>query len=246
MKRIPSKLDNCPIIESVLEIRFDSALDRSVVFPILYSAISSDFQPPVPLPILQIPENIKTQDPNLFYQPYYRLVLKQDPNVSLQIGPRVIAFSFTQNYSGWDSFRDYVTHYVGIIKETNVIQKVLRMGFRVINFFDWDIYKKGIELKISLSGSEIPYAETTLKTKFVNGKYESTVNIINNAILNNTQGRRTGSVIDIDTCTIYCDNFFTNISQYMDEAHTTEKTIFFNLLTVDLINSFNPSYDDVH
>ncbi len=246
MKRIPSKLDNCPIIESVLEIRFDSALDRSVVFPILYSAISHDFQAPIPLPILQIPENIKAQDPNLFYQPYYRVALKEDSNVSLQMGPRVIAFSFTQNYSGWDSFRNYVTKYVGIIQSTNVVKKVLRMGFRVINFFDWDIYKKGIELKISLSGSEIPYVETALKTKFVNGNYESTVNILNSANLNSAQGKRSGSVIDIDTCTIYCDSFFEKISQYMDEAHAVEKAIFFNLLTDDLINSFNPSYDDVH
>lgn len=243
MKRIPSKLDNCPIIESVLEIRFDSAFDRSVVFPILYSVISSDFQAPIPLPILQIPENIKEQDPNLMFQPYYRLALKDDPNVSLQIGPRVIAFSFTQNYSGWDSFRTYVTKYVGVIKSTNVIKKVLRMGFRVINFFDWDIFKKGIELKVSLDGSEIPYIETAIKTKFVNGNYESTVNILNNANLNNAQSKRLGSVIDIDTCTIYCDNFFANVSQYMDDAHSAEKAIFFNLLTDDLINSLNPTYD---
>lgn len=246
MKRIPSKLDNCPIIESVLEIRFDSTYDRSIVFPILYSAINNDFLAPIPLPILQIPENIKAQDPNLVYQPYYRLTLKDDKNVSLQIGPRVIAFCFTQNYSGWDSFKSYVLKYVGIIQKTNIIKKVLRMGFRVINFFEWDIYKKGMELKISLSDSEIPYMETALKTKFTHGIYESTLNILNNATLNNVQGKRDGSVIDIDTCTVCCDDFFSEISKYMDEAHHVEKEIFFNLLTDDLINTLRPSYNDIH
>ena len=77
----------------------------------------------------------------------------------------------------------------------------------------------------------------------MNGNYESTVNILNNANLNNAQSRRLGSVIDIDTCTIYCDNFFANVSQYMDDAHSAEKAIFFNLLTDDLINSLNPTYD---
>lgn len=244
MKRIPTKLDNCPIIESVLEIRFDSNIDRNIVFPILYSSISGDFQEPVALPILQIPDNIKEVDPNLCFQPYYRLALKDDPNVSLQIGPRVIAFSFTQSYKGWDAFKDYVTKYVGIFQGTNVIKKVLRMGFRVINFFEWDIYKKGTELKISLSGAEIPYTETALKTKFINGNYESTVNIINNATLNNIQNKKIGSVIDIDTCSIYCDNFFAKVSQYMDEAHSAEKSIFFNMLTDDQINDLKPTYDE--
>lgn len=246
MKRIPSKLENCPIIDSVLEIRFDSAFDRNIVFPIIYSAISNDFTPPIALPIIQIPEDIKAQDPNLFYQAYYRLILKDNPNVSMQIGPRMIAFCLSQNYTGWDFFRSFVTKYVEIIQKTKVIKKVIRMGFRVINFFDWDIYKKGIELKISLSNKEIPYTETVLKTKFITGNYESTVNIINSANLTNAQTKRSGSVIDIDTYTIQCDNFFENVSHYMDEAHAAEKAIFFDILTDDLINFLNPTYNDTH
>lgn len=244
MRKIPTKLDNCPIIESVLEIRFDSSFDRSVVFPMLYSAISDDYLPPVALPILQIPENVRAMDPNLCFQPYYRLVLKEDQNVSIQIGPRVIAFSFTQKYKGWDAFKSYVTKYVGQFQNTGVIKKVLRLGFRVINFFDWDIYKKGIELQISLSGNSIPYHETALKTKFIDGLYESTVNIINNATLNNIKGNRVGSIIDIDTYSVHCDSFFDKISTYMDEAHSAEKGIFFNLLTEELIASLKPTYDD--
>lgn len=244
MRKIPTKLDNCPIIESVLEIRFDSSFDRNVVFPMLYSTISDDYLPPTPLPILQIPENVRATDPNLCFQPYYRLVLKEDPNVSIQIGPRVIAFSFTQNYKGWDAFKSYVTKYVGQFQKTDVIKKVLRLGFRVINFFDWDIYKKGIELQIFLSGNSIPYHETALKTKFIDGKYESTVNIINNATLNSINGNRLGSIIDIDTYSIRCESFFDMISTYMDEAHSAEKSIFFNLLTEELIAELKPTYND--
>lgn len=244
MRKIPIKLEDCPIIESVLEIRFDSTFDRSVVFPMLYSVISGDFQAPMPLPALQIPENVRSTNPDLIFQPDYRLELKADPNVSIQIGPRVIAFSFTQRYQGWDSFKNYVTKYVGLFKSAGVIGKVLRLGFRVINFFDWDIYRNGLELNISLLGKEIPYLETALKTKFQDGLYESTVNIVNSATLNNVNGNRVGSIIDIDTYSVHCDNFFAMTSDYMDQAHSVEKNIFFNLLTEELINKLKPTYND--
>lgn len=243
MKRIPKRLDKCPIIESVLEIRFDSDFDRNIVFPVLYSLIRGDFMEPSSLPILQIPDSIREVDPNLRFQPYYRIVLKNDPNISLQIGPKVLAFCFTQHYEGWDVFKDYVLRYIRIFQEANIIKKVLRMGFRVINFFDWDIYQKGMNLMISLSGEEIPYNETALKTKFIKDNYESIVNIINSATLNNTQGKRVGSIIDIDTSIANCDDFFSKVSLYMDEAHSIEKSLFFNILTEEQINALNPEYD---
>ena len=244
MKRIPIKLDNCPIVESILEFRFESDIDRAVVFPILFSSISNDFQPPVALPVLQIPDSIKAIDPNLKDQPCYRLLLKEDPNFSMQIGPRVISFSFNQTYRGWDAFQDYSISYFTKLLQTNVIKRVTRMGFRVINFFEWDIFKKGTEVKISLLGKEIPYEETTLRTKFIDGDYQSVVNIINNAQLNTPAGRRMGSVIDIDTCLMNCDNFFQRVSEYMGRAHSIEKEIFFNILKDDLIESLKPTYDD--
>jgi uncharacterized protein (TIGR04255 family) len=244
MKRIPIKLNKCPIVESVLEFRFDSDVDREVVFPLLFSAISNDFQAPIALPILQIPENVKAMDPNLKDQPCYRLLLKEDSNFSLQIGPRVIAFSFNQNYRGWDAFKDYSTTYFTKLRATNVIKKVTRLGFRVINFFDWDIYKHGTEVSISLLGKEIPYEETTLRTKFIDGNYQSIVNIINNAQLNTPSGPKTGSVIDIDTSLINCENFFQKAPEYMDSAHAIEKKLFFNLLKDDLIESLEPTYND--
>ena len=244
MKRIPIKLDNCPIVESVLEFRFDSDVDRAIVFPVLFSSISNDFQAPIALPILQIPDSVKAIDPNLKDQPCYRLLLKEDPNFSLQVGPRVIAFSFNQYYRGWKAFKDYVLTYFAKLRETNVIKKVTRMGFRVINFFDWDIFKRGTEVRISLLGQDIPYEETTLRTKFINGEYQSVVNIINNAQLNTPTGAKAGSVIDIDTCLTSCDNFFPKVPDYMDKAHTVEKELFFNLLKDELIESFSPTYDD--
>ncbi|MBR5907042.1 MAG: TIGR04255 family protein [Bacteroidales bacterium] len=244
MKRIPIKLDNCPIVESVLEFRFDSHVAREVVFPILFSSINSDFQSPIALPTLQIPDSVKAMDPNLKDQPSYRLLLKENPNFSLQIGPRVVSFSFNQNYRGWDAFQDYVISYFTRLKQTNIINRVTRMGFRVINFFEWDIFKRGTEVSIFLQGKEIPYRETTLRTKFINGDYQSVVNIINNAQLNSPSGKKTGSIIDIDTCLMNCENFFQKLPEYMGKAHSIEKEIFFNLLNDDLIESFKPSYND--
>lgn len=242
MKKIPIKLDSCPIIESVFEIRFDSDIDREVVFPLVYSAIEKDFQPPQPLQVLQIPENIRSIDPNLQFQPSYRLVSIGDPNVSLQIGPRVIVFGFTRDYKGWEAFLSYVTKYLGVLEGTKVIRSVQRIGFRVINFFDWDIFRKGTDLKISLAGKELPLLDTSLRTVFEDGDYKSTVNVINNATLNRPLSVRVGSIIDIDTSTTHCDEFFSNFTRYMGKEHDVEKSLFFSLLSDELILKLKPTY----
>ena len=67
----PKKITPCPIIESVVEIRFDSAIPAEAIFGVVYNAFNDIFpNKPINLPILQIPEQIRNSDPNLQYKPH--------------------------------------------------------------------------------------------------------------------------------------------------------------------------------
>ncbi|MCE2887858.1 MAG: TIGR04255 family protein, partial [Pseudanabaena sp.] len=74
MQSIPKKITPCPILQAVVELRFETVLPSDAVFGILYSLLSSQYNTFEKLPILQIPEILRSQDPNLRYQPAYKLI----------------------------------------------------------------------------------------------------------------------------------------------------------------------------
>jgi uncharacterized protein (TIGR04255 family) len=88
--RFPTKISPCPIIESIVEIRFKTKLIPDAVFGVLYNAFKEDYPGLIKLPILQLPAPVRDSDPNLIFQPHYRLSCK---DFLLQIGPRVISLS---------------------------------------------------------------------------------------------------------------------------------------------------------
>ncbi len=242
--KIPVKLNLCPIIESVFEIRFDSNLDANIVFALIYGKLKDDFPTIEALPLSEVPASMRDTDPNLKYQPAYKLHYKDNENIVLQICAKSVGFSFTPEYCGWKEFRSFVNRYLNVIHETGVIGRVVRIGFRVINFIDGNVFDgEKIKLNIRIGEKEIPYKETTIKTVFSEGEYHSTVSIINQARLNNSTPIRIGSVIDVDTFSVTCERFFDNASEFLEDIHKSEKKVFFSLLTNQFLESLQPEYE---
>lgn len=242
--RIPIKLNLCPIIESVFEIRFDSKLDANIVFALIYGKLKDDFPKIEALPLSEMPASLRDTDPDLKYQPAYKLHYKDNDNIVLQICAKSVGFSFTPEYCGWKEFSSFVKHYLSVIHETGVVGRVVRIGFRVINFIDGNVFDgEKIRLKIHLGKEEIPYKETSIKTVFSDGDYHSTVSIVNNAQLKKVAPVRSGSVIDVDTFSVSCERFFDNASDFLENIHKVEKNVFFSLLTDQYLESMQPEYE---
>ena len=71
---IPKKITPCPIIESILEIRFNTKIPSEAIFGMVYSRIQGRFFPNMEkLPILQIPDQLRSNDPNLMFRPTHKL-----------------------------------------------------------------------------------------------------------------------------------------------------------------------------
>lgn len=242
--KIPIKLNLCPIIESVFEIRFDSSLDANIVFALIYSKLKDDFPKVETLPLSELPASMRDADPNLKYQPAYKLHYKDNENIILQICAKAVGFSFSPEYCGWNDFSSFVIRYLNRIKETGVISHVIRIGFRVINFIEGNVFDgEKINLKIKLGNEEIPYKETSIKTIFSDGDCHSITMIFNEAQLNNVAPIKKGSVIDIDTFSINCSSFFEDAPAFLESVHIAEKKVFFNLLTTEYLNSMQPEYE---
>ena len=239
-KKIPIKIDPCPIIEAVVDFRFDSEMPADAIFGIIYKSFRDEFHDKVEkLPILQIPEAIRSQDPNFRFQPYYRF---QNENYLLQIGPRVINFINQENYLGWDAFYSRIKDALLKVQQLELVTQFNRLGIRYINMFPFDIYDR-INLEIFMSGTRLRANQTTVRTTIQTSNFTTNLQIANNAQIATTNAIKAGSVIDIDT---YIEHgnlpIFLNPDEIIGNAHNEEKRLFFDLLKDDLIAEMNPVY----
>jgi len=238
---IPKKIENCPIVDSVIELRFKSSIFPNAVFGLIFSALQKDFPKVEKLPILQLPEQLRDTDPNFKFKAHYRLI--SDDGFSVQVGPDVLVMGSPIPYPGWELYFDKIKLVIEKVYDTGVIEQVVRLGVRFINFFDLDIFEQ-INLGISINNDSHKPKNTQLRTEIEKNGFLNTLNIANNAkqAIGNNQ-ERNGSIIDIDTFKEYKDGDFRKIYETeIKTAHNSEKEIFFNLLKTEYLKTFNPEY----
>lgn len=239
--RIPKKIEICPIVDSVVELRFKSSIFPNAVFGLIFNSLQKDFPRVEKLPILQLPEQLRDSDPNFKFKAQYRLI--SEDGFSVQVGPDVLVMGSPIPYPGWESYSQKIKLSIEKVFETGVIEQVLRLGVRFINFFEIDIFEQ-INLDISINNSSHKTPNTQIRTEIVENGFFSTLNIANNAkqAIGNNQ-ERIGSIIDIDTFKKYKEIDFRNIYESeIETAHNSEKEIFFSLLKTDYLKTFNPYY----
>ncbi len=237
----PKKITPCPIIESVVEIRFDSAIPAEAIFGVVYNAFNDIFpNKPINLPILQLPEQIRNSDPNLQYKPHYRL---SNDTFLFQIGPKSISLINKNEYVGWNILSPKTKECFQKIKAIQIIKTTKRFGLRYMNFFeDLEIYEK-INLDLLLNEKPLESDKIFIKTSLKSGDFTRDLKVSNNAKIERNGNEKKGSIIDID---VYLEeNGNTIIDQFdsiLENAHTKEKELFFSLLKEDFLKEFNPEY----
>lgn len=234
---LPKSISPCPIIEAVFEVRFSSELPRNAVFGIVYNSLKSKFRSnPITLPILQIPENVRENDPNLKFKPHYKL---EKENLIVQIGPDVLTISIVSPYNGWEIFSNEIHATLQSFIETDVVSSFSRVGLRYVNFFSSPIFEK-MNINVSLNENEIEYHNTLLRTSFFSGEFTSNLAVSNNSSWN----QKIGAIIDIDTFITgeAIQSFESERKNLLDKAHDIEKNLFFSLLKPDFLKSLNPIY----
>lgn len=232
---LPIRIDPCPIIDALVEIRFSTKIHPNAVFGLFYNALQDDFEKVENLPILQLPETVRSSDPNFQFKPHYRITSK---DFVVQIGPEVITISSFPQYVGWISFSDKIFDILSKVEKVSIIKDIQRIGIRYINFFEDDIFKN-INLNVNLVDTPIAYKNTVIRTEFEQDAYKSTLQIANNA---NNNGRF-GSIIDIDTFIASgIEDFFRNKEELINNGHDKEKELFFSLLKEDFLKTLNPQY----
>lgn len=193
------------------------------------------------LPILQVPEALRSADPNLMYQPHYVLA---KGSLSLRVGPRSLLFANSGTYKGWEDFSAFIKEVLEEIRETKIIHIPERIGIRYINFFDFPILEK-INFSVNHLGKTITDENTAVRIEFKRGRFIEILNIANKSGLTINNRPVMGSLIDIDCIFAYesgSSAFYDSYVGVLEEGHMLEKTSFFDLLLPEFLRTLNPVY----
>lgn len=234
--KLPKSLNPSPIIESIVEFRFSTNLHHSAVFGVIYNSLKDDYPNVLELPIMQLPEQIRKNDNTLKSKPYF--MIHSDDGIKVQIGPSIISISSPKKYIGWEKLHEIITKIITSIKQLDIIDNFTRIAIRYIDFFEIDIFEK-IKLGISWDNTAIKDNNKYIRTEINQDDHIHILQISNNAL----SDTKKGSIIDIDTVIENNEIDFEHLDDYLNVLHESSKSLFFDLLKDEFIETLNPSYE---
>ncbi|PLX50983.1 MAG: hypothetical protein C0613_02835 [Desulfobulbaceae bacterium] len=239
----PTKITPDPIIDAVVEFRFESEIPPDAVLGMLFSVVREEFSNFKKLPIAEIPEEIRRNDPQLKFAPCYQSV---SGGYRLSVGPSVISLGTSGDYVGWkENFYPFLQHIIRQLEKSGIVKSFKRIGIRYIDFFETDIFEK-ITLSIKLNDQPLVAKQTTISTIFEHDELTTRVNIQNNTTIRRDEKQYIGSIIDTDTFAEPKDSIpFVELVTLIDKQHEISLKVFFDLLRPEFLETLNPEYDNV-
>lgn len=240
-ERLPIKIDPCPIVEAVLEIRFVTSESWLTLPGLLFANIRERYPEQKNLPLSDLPPEMRRLEPAFTHQPLVQFLSR---DFLIQFGPRVVSLVTKPNqYPGWTAFAEEMRWLLSQLQTLGFISEGERLGVRYINFFAFDIFER-LLLDVNSGGQRLGGAEFSITTVLPRLPLTARLQIANKAILNAGDGTRIGSILDVDVSLRSLDfALFENGLEKFAEAHQFEKEIFFGLLKSDFLATLNPVYE---
>jgi uncharacterized protein (TIGR04255 family) len=239
-QKLPISISPCPIIDATFDIWFEAKVPPEAVFGLVYQAFCDEFPACETLAGAYLTNEARDANPAIAYQPGHRMM---NENVCLLIGPRNFAVGMRGEYPGWQKlssqFIDIATRFDGL----KLLTRAQRFGLKYINFFSEDVLPK-IKLSFGLEDEDLKGEQIFFRTLVSAPPYKLLLQAGNSITLPSLPNQ-IGSVIDIDAFSLTPDTragFNKAISAFLEGAHAAEKSLFYRLLSQELLASLNPVY----
>lgn len=239
--RLPIKIEPCPIVEAVFELRFASAQTWATMPGLLYAHLRDRYNEQRQLPLAQVPEEIRRQEPAFANLPLMQFL---GTNFLVQLGPRVMSLVTKPNaYPGWPTIESELRWVLERLSAAGIVEEGERLGVRYIDFFPLDLFPQ-LQLDLRVLGEPLKDEERQVTTVFRQGNLTLRLMVTNSAIVTSAAGEpRRGSILDVDAWFGALDfDLFENGLQRFDSAHLAIKRLFFGLLRPDYLSKLNPTY----
>jgi uncharacterized protein (TIGR04255 family) len=245
MALLPDALARDTIIECVFEMRF-AAGHPSVaeLLPgLLFGKLSHHFTSLTRMPLGQVPNVLREQNPQLRYLPTQGL---EGPNLRMMFGPHVAGVSFPKPYVGWKKVRPIILECMEALLGTKLTGQPERFALKYVNLFqqgrdEFDLTQT--TLRLSLGDFEL--GSTYVRAEIARNGCTTVVDIASGGkILATPTGPETsGVIVSVDVALNKLGAGASGtISDDLELLHSTEKEIFFGLLAKQTIEKLGPTY----
>lgn len=240
LEKLPARITPCPILEAVMEIRFVTGQEWSVLPGLLYAQIGDHYPKIEKLAVSELPEEILRNDPALVYVPRLRFA---GEGFVIQFGPRVISLLTRGEYPGWRRIKEELAWLLERLKLAGFIHEGERLGMRYIDFFEEDIFSR-LVLDVRSDGQTVSGVEMNFATVFRRGDLTARLILNNGAMVARGNEVIRGSILDLDVWLEASEfDIFGDAVEKFESAHRCNKEIFFGLLKTDFLDSLAPSYE---
>lgn len=237
--KLPTEITPNPLILTPVELRFDIQPNKTNFFSDFYRLFSTEL-PKLDGVQVQFPKEIKEQNPNLRFQPDYKL---SNDNYSVSIGQYSFLIETLGNYPLWNNYFSFIKNQVQKLFELNIIQNITRIGVRYGSIFQNTSAKQVLEYFPHIS---IPdYTEKTIVQSafdFIKDDISLRLQIAENAVLTKPDKIMVGTYIDIDASYNSPHEPNENVLDIIERLHSAEKELFYKILKSDFLATLNPKY----
>ncbi|MDQ2140917.1 TIGR04255 family protein [Alcaligenaceae bacterium B3P038] len=246
---VPVKLGEEPLIDAIFELRFSSSLHASNVFPGALMIHYKEQSPTIErLPIADLPQQLREQDPDLQYQAHLRILL---PKFFVLIGDRVLGLACRLPYSGWSQFKQAILELLHFAHDLALIQDVERCSLKYVDLLpgaDVSAMRRMVKLGISIADHTLDAEGFQLRTQIAN---EPFVNVMQIGVPTTVQlvsgPSKTGLLIDTDVMPMSVPSdfseFLASADDLLEGIHSESKRFFFGMLTEHALQELKAEYE---
>jgi uncharacterized protein (TIGR04255 family) len=240
-ERLPARINPCPIVEAIFEARFVSPQPWETMPGLLFAQIREKYPEQKTLPLAQVPQEIRRQDPALLRLPLIQFL---SGAFLIQLGPRVISLVTKPNaYPGWSAIEPELKWLLERVKAAGFVGETERLSARYIDFFGGDVFT-ALRFGLQFNGQSLLGGQTEVTTVLRRDALAIRLQATNGAIVMTNEGPKPGSVLDIDAWfgPLDVDLFGNGLARFA-ETHHTIKGLFFGLIKPELLAKLNPTYE---
>jgi uncharacterized protein (TIGR04255 family) len=240
---LPHELRKAPLVESIFEFRFSSTREplAEILVGLLYAGLPEDQTKLEPLPLANVPREIREKDANLRYLASHRL---NYANNHISVGDHMLAFSQTIPYGGWAQFQDHVERMLRASLDTKLIQTIDRYSLKAVNIVP---AQEGAQLSLlngrfEVGGNPAPERGFRFRTELISEDLTTILEIITGANASLPNGEiRSGLLVQLDALRqSEAEGIRTDPGARLRQLHDSLKSTFFSLFTELTIRAFEP------
>jgi uncharacterized protein (TIGR04255 family) len=246
--KLPISLEREPLIDAVFEVRMGGTPHLSDILPgYLFSQLEP--RPTIQrLPIADVPQAIRSADPNMAFAPVVRLDWQE---FMISFGDRNLAIGCKLPYPKWPRFKEVILKIVEMASLIEPFGNVERYSIKYVNIIQASVLSEQIrKIDMSIKVGEVQAKSDNLSVQVQREEGDTLhiLSVVTGAQASLQDGRVIeGIVVDIDS--IRSVNFpnLASFRQGLENAVETlrlsNKKKFFSCLTPAAIADMGPSYD---